>query len=158
MKWNKRAKLTATATSALLLTLLLASCTDNNNNQQLPVNNQYQQEQEQQDDTDLETPDNETDSDSDTEQPEATTDSSKEQPAQDSTVYEATGTYVGAIDNNSIEVTIDGEPTVFQLTDKFDYVINDFVERSKVMIKYNKHTTEDGSYIQNILTDISIVK
>lgn len=155
MKWNKRAKLTATATSALLLTLLLASCANNNNNEiPLPVNNQVQQEQ-----TDENDNSSQTDNDEQNEQTELDKDTAAENNAdkdEDETIYEVTGTYIGAIDNNSVEVTVDGQATVFQLTEDFKYVISDFKEQSNVQIKYTEHITEDGNYVKKVITDITV--
>lgn len=161
MKWNSRAKLTATATSALLFTLLLASCSNNNNNDtnvQLPVNSPVLQEQTQEEQIDNGKEQANDDSDDSSTEVEPTPVVTQEPTLQDSTLYEATGIYVGAIDSRSIEVTVNGEPTVFLLNDDFSYVISDFNESEKVTIKYNKEKTDDGNYIQNIVTEISVAK
>lgn len=164
MKWNKHVKLTATATSALLFALLLASCSNDNNNNNVnqPVNNQIQQEQAQDSDEtnseDVAQSDGQTDDVKSNEEQstEAQPTETKKPVVQDTNTYEATGKYLGAIDNNSIEVDINGVPTVFILTDAFDYVISDFTENSKVTIKYTKDS--DGSYVQNVVTAISNAK
>ena len=161
MKWNKHVKLTATATSALLFALLLASCSNDNHNNNviLPISSPIQQDQVDSPDetnTEVDTQTEEANSNEDQNSAEANQDDTKEPIVQDTTTYEATGKYLGAIDNNSIEVEINGVPTVFILSDAFDYVISDFAENSKITLKYTKDT--DGSYVQNVVTAISNAK
>jgi|GEM_PF-5471974 len=162
MKWNNRAKLTATATSALLFTMLLVGCSNNNNsnNVQLPVNSQIEQEQTDTiDNNQVVDEDENKDSVNQESEVEANeSDNNATSDAPDEISYEATGIYVGAIDNNSIEVTINGEPTVFQIPDSFNYVIDEYDENAKVTIKYTKLSIEDGKYVQNIVNDITIAK
>lgn len=163
MKWNKHVKLTATATSALLFALLLASCSnDNNNNVNLPVSSPIQQDQTVSPDktnteeTQIDGKTDDVNSNDGQNSAETNQDDSKKPVVQDTNTYEATGKYLGAIDNNSIEVEINGVPTVFILTDAFDYVVSDFAENSKVTLKYTKDS--DGNYVQNVVTAISNAK
>lgn len=57
------------------------------------------------------------------------------------------GVYSGQIDNNSIEISVNGEPGAFRIDDSFAAVIDSLKEKDKVSLSYYKN-----GYGQQILT------
>lgn len=86
-------------------------------------------------------------------QQQPTEDKQQEQPAEDQKSTEATGEYVGQIDSNSIEITVDGSPKAFVLNEESATMIGALKTGSKVSIIYTEN--EHG---QLILNKIEIAK
>ena len=166
MKWNKRAKQTATATSALLLAILLTACANNNTiqnpiqteqvDQQDQVDSDVQNEEQNEEQNDA---DNDTDNDTEQSDPDDSEKNNNESTNNDDVdaIQSVEGSYIGAIDSHSIEVEIDGSFVVFQIDESFQHVIHEYKENSKVKIEYKEVKIDDSDYTQNWITSIEIV-
>jgi len=71
-------------------------------------------------------------------------DQNQDEPEQPAATLKGTGTYVGQVDNNSIEITVDGEPAVFRFGDQFDRsVLDDLEPNAEVEFEYTEQPIED---------------
>lgn len=86
-------------------------------------------------------------------QQQTTADKQQEQPVEDQKSIEATGEYVGQMDANSIEITVDGSPTAFVLNEESQKMIGALKTGNKVSIAYTEN--EHG---QRILNKIEMAK
>lgn len=75
-----------------------------------------------------------------------TTDQQQQQP-EDQQAKQATGEYVGQIDSNSVEITVDGSTNAFVLNEESQKIIETLKTGSKVSIVYNEN--EHGQLILN---------
>ncbi|WP_027093192.1 hypothetical protein [Cohnella thermotolerans] len=71
---------------------------------------------------------------------------------------EGTGTYNGQIDNHSIEIEFNGQPTAFQIDSNVSDQIADWDEGAAVKFQYKENTVEaDGQQVKQ-LTIVAIEK
>lgn len=76
------------------------------------------------------------------EEPAKVTDQKEEPPAEPAASIEEEGTYVGQIDNNSIEVEASGDTLVLRLTDEVRETVASLEDGAKVSIVYKKNEND----------------
>ncbi|MBB6633552.1 hypothetical protein [Cohnella thailandensis] len=71
---------------------------------------------------------------------------------------EGSGVYNGQVDNHSIEVEFNGEPTVFQIDSDVSEKISDWNEGIKVKFEYTEESIDSGGQTLKQLTIVAIEK
>lgn len=172
MKWKNKAKKTATTTSAILLAIMLTACSDQNNNI-VPSNNTQEEQTDVgsipsttlPDETGELDPgsisgDNNSNEDNDIDTPNNNSGSNDGQTATDdftkSDVISAKGIYIGAADNHTIEIEVDGTYISLQVEEDLQYIINDYPSDKPVAFEYVKKTSKELGITQNWLTSITL--
>lgn len=182
MKW-KKAKKTATTTTAILLAIMLTACSDQGNNNVNSSNNNNESQQEEQGDIpstnlpdgtgvlDPDSPsgDNDDNGSTGTNNGNGSGNSNgngssgsngqgNNSEVVESNVISAKGIYIGAADNHSVEIQVDGEYKMFQVDDSLQYIINDYPSDQAVSFEYVEKTSKELGSTQNWLKSIKLDK
>lgn len=127
----KKFKLTAILLALLLALFTLSACTPNNDDQP--------------NDAEIQDPISEPEDTEEPDEQESIDENDEDSPE----TIEKTGTYVGLMDSNSCEITIDGNPTPFRLSDDVKSVIDGINPNEEVKLSYY-----ENEYGQLVLTEI----